>query len=494
MTLTILKKEFFETLRTPRFAVAVALCLVLLPLSTYVNVKEYEQRLAVYQESDRLLHEPWTRLSFGYDTPIEGFRPPSPYSVFSTGLDHLLPNKIVTSRDAFTFTNNQWITNPRAVLSGRIDLLFVVSTILSLMAFLFAASSFSAKIDDGELRFTLSSPVSRTQLLFGKLVGGFLALLLPYFAGLALASAIIAVVGMVFPPDWVPYFVLTLAVSVLFLLSQFALAALVCFIVPRPGASLVVLMFVWTIVTFVMPRTSPMIAELIYPAPSRLTIDLQKDAFRHRSEMSLIRDLIPIEDSVTAANGVNPLDLRHPLNPLATEKENVVQRGYWQRVKPLVMKSQQDVADESLRLDQQYEESARKHEGLSRSLTLLTPAGCFGSFLAGISGTGVREMENLISNAALFHQQAFDGVYSRFTKEVYARGESIVLTGGNEALKTVPQIPYLAYKRVVVAQILPSLILEIGILALYVVVFLVGVFVRFSSLNLVDRPTAGERR
>jgi ABC-type transport system involved in multi-copper enzyme maturation permease subunit len=493
MTATILKKEFFETLHTPRFAVAVVLCVVLIPLSTYVNVKDYEQRLAAYQQSDRMLHEQWTRPSVGYDTPLDGFRPPAAYSVFSSGLDHLLPNTIVTNRNAYSFTNNQWITNPRAVLSGRIDLLFVVNTILSLMAFIFAASSFSAKIDDGELRFTLSSPVSRSQLLFGKLAGGFLALLLPYFAGLALASAIIPVVGMTFPPDWAPYIVLALAVSVLFLLSQFALAALVCLIVPRPGASLVVLMFVWTIVTFVMPRTTPMIAELLYPAPSRQTIDLQKDAFRHRAEIALTRDLTPIEDSVMAANGVNPLDLRHPLNPLAMEKERVVQGWYWQRVKPLVMKSQQDIADESLRLDQQYEESARKQEGLSRSLALLTPAGCFGTFIAEISGTGVREMENLISNAARFHQQAFDGVYSRFSKEVYARGESVVPAAGNETLTTVPQIPYLVYKRVDVAKIFPSLILEVGILTLYAVVFLAGVFVRFHTLNLVDRPSAGER-
>jgi ABC-type transport system involved in multi-copper enzyme maturation permease subunit len=494
MTLTILKKEFFETLRTRRFAVAVALCLLLIPLSTYVNVKDYEQRLAAYQESDRLLHEPWTRISFGYDTPIEGFRPPSPYSVFSTGLDHLLPNKIVTSRDAFTFTNNQWITNPRAVLSGRIDLLFVVSIILSLLAFLFAASSFSAKIDDGELRFTLSSPVSRTELLFGKLIGGYLALLLPYLAGLALAGVIIATIGMVFPPDWATYFLLAFAVSALFLLSQFALAALVCLIVPRPGASLVVLMFVWIIVTFVIPQTTPMVAELIYPALPRQTVDLQKDLARHRCEMALQQQLFPIRDSMVAAYGLDPGQLRHPLDPLATEREKTIQTIYWQRIKPLVVLSQQDAADSTRRLDEQYQQSARKQEGLARALTLLTPVGCFGSFIAEISGTGVREMENLISNATLFHQQSFDGVYSRFSKEIYAQGQSIVPTGGKESLKAPPQIPYMTYQRVDVAKIFPSLILEVAILALYVVVLLVGLFVRFRTLNLVGRPSAGERR
>jgi ABC-type transport system involved in multi-copper enzyme maturation permease subunit len=493
MTLTILKKEFFETLRTPRFAVAVALCLTLIPLSTYVNVEEYEQRLADYQESERLLHEPWVRISLGYDTPIEGFRPPSPYSVFSAGLDHLLPNRVVTSRDAFAFTNNQWITNPRAVLSGRIDLLFLVSTILSLLAFLFAASSFSARIDDGELRFTLSSPVSRTQLLFGKLVGGFLVLLLPYFLGLALAGAIVGGVGMVFPPDWAIYFILAFATSVLFLFSQFTLAALVCLIVPRSSGLLIVLMFVWTIVTFVMPRTTPMIAGLIYPALPRQTVDLQKDLVRHRCDIVLQQQLFPIRDSMVAVYGVDPAQLRHPLDPLASEREKAIQTGYWQRVKPLVMKCQQEVADSSFRLDEQYQQSARKQEGLARALTLLTPAGCFGSFIADISGTGVREMENLVSNAALFHQQAFDGVYSRFNKEIYAQGESIVPTGGNESLKTPPRVPYMAYTRINVAQLASSLIPEIGILTLYAVVFLVGLFIRFRTLNLVDSPTTGER-
>ncbi len=493
MTLTILKKEFFETLRTPRFAVAVALCLVLIPLSTYVNVKEYKQRLAAFQESDRLLHEPWVRISFGYDTPIEGFRPPSPYSIFSTGLDHLLPNKVVTSRDGFTFTNSQWITNPRAVLSGRIDLLFLVSTILSLLAFLFAASSFSARIDDGEVRFTLSSPVSRTQLLLGKLLGGSLALVLPYVAGLALATAIVAGVAVVFPPDWPTYFLLAFAASVLFLFSQFTLATLVCLIVPRPGASLVVLMFVWSIVTFVMPQTTPMIAELIHPALPRQAVDLQKDLARHRCEIALQQELYPIRDSLVAAYGVDPAQLRHPLDPLATEREKTIQTVYRERIKPLVMKSQQEAADSSRRLDEQYQESARKQESLAHSLTLLTPTGCFGSFMVEISGTGVREMENLVSNAALFHRQTFDGVYSRFNKEIYAQGESIVPAGGKESLTTPPRIPYMTYSMVKVGQIVPSLLPEIGFLTLYVVVFLGGVFFRFRTLNLVDRPTAGER-
>jgi ABC-type transport system involved in multi-copper enzyme maturation permease subunit len=491
MTFTILKKEFFETLRTPRFAVAVALCLVLIPLSTYVNVKDYERRLAAYQESERLLHEPWARISFGYDTPIEGFRPPSPYSIFSIGLDHLLPNIVVTSRDGFTFTNNQWITNPRAVLSGRIDLLFVVSTILSLLAFLFAASSFSARIDDGELRFTLSSPVSRSQLLFGKLIGGFLALLLPYLLGLALAGAIVAGVGPVFPPDWLFYVFLVLVVSVLFLLSQFTLAVLVCLIVPR--ASLVVLMFVWIIVTFVVPQTTPLIAELVYPALPRQTVDLQKELARHRCEIALLQELHSVPDSIVVAYGANPAQLRNPLDPRATERDKTIQAIYWERVKPLVLRSQHDAADSSSRLDEQYQQTVRKQEGLARALTLLTPAGCFGSFIAEISSTGVHEMENLMRNAALFHDQAFDAIYGRFTKEIYVRGENIVPTDREESLKSPPQAPNMAYERVDVAEIFPSLIPEVGFLALYVLAFFLGVLVRFRNLNLVDRPSTGER-
>jgi hypothetical protein len=377
------------------------------------------------------------------------------------------------------------------VLSGRIDLLFVVSIILSLLAFLFAASSFSASIDDGELRFTLSSPVSRSQLLFGKLIGGFLALLLPYLLGLALAGAIIAVVGLVFPPDWLFYAFLVLAVSVLFLFSQFTLAVLVCLTVPR--ASLIVLMFVWIIFTLVIPQTTPLIAELVYPALPRQTVDLEKELARHRCEIALVQELHSVRDSIVAAYGVNPDQLRHPLDPRATERDKTIQAIYWERVKPLVLRSQHDAADSSFRLDEQYQQTVRKQEGLARGLTLLTPVGCFGSFIAEISSTGVHEMENLKRNAALFHDQAVNAIYSRFTKEIYVRGENIVPTDREESLKSPPQVPYMAYERVDVAQIFPSLIAEVGILAFYAVALFVGVLVRFRTLNLVDRPSTGER-
>src|SRR6266404_609101 len=180
MLATLIKKEILEAVLSFRFIIAGLLCLVLIPLGIYVNMKDYERRLAVYQEAGRL-YEQRARGHINTNFEAEGYRPPSVLSVFSVGLEYFLPNKVTTSPGGHvTTTNDQGINNPQSLLFGKIDLLFNVSFVISLLALIFSFNAVTGEKEDGTLRLVMSSNVPRWQILLGKIIGNYLVLLVVF--------------------------------------------------------------------------------------------------------------------------------------------------------------------------------------------------------------------------------------------------------------------------------------------------------------------------
>ena len=83
----LLQKEIQDSITSLRFIIALILCLILIPLGMYVNLKDYEKRQGSYEQSVSIYQQ---------DHPLErsvarggkGFRKPSLFSIFSIGLEY----------------------------------------------------------------------------------------------------------------------------------------------------------------------------------------------------------------------------------------------------------------------------------------------------------------------------------------------------------------------------------------------------------------------
>ena len=138
MLKTLIRKEITETILDLRFVIAALLCVVLIPLGMYVSLKDYEQRLQEYQTSVQQYEQRSKETMFSGDFGAEGYRPPSPLSVFSGGLKDKLNMKVTTQYDGnYHIENLSQDENPQAVLFGKIDFAFIVGTVLSLLALIF---------------------------------------------------------------------------------------------------------------------------------------------------------------------------------------------------------------------------------------------------------------------------------------------------------------------------------------------------------------------
>ena len=216
-------------------------------------------------------------MGFG-DFGAEGYRPPSPLSVFSRGLKDKLNLKVTTQYDGdYRIEHFSEDENLQTVLFGKIDFAFIVSTVLSLLALIFTFSAITGEKESGTLRLIVAGSVPRWKVIFSKMVGSYVVFLVPVLVSflvgllflnssesLSLSGRHFATIGLV------------LVVTVLFLFCVFNLGIFISVLTHRSIVSMIGVLFVWVLLVLVIPKMSSMVAQVVHPVQSRQVVDTEK--------------------------------------------------------------------------------------------------------------------------------------------------------------------------------------------------------------------------
>ena len=166
----LVAKEIAETVLDLRFAIAALLCVVLIPLGMYVSQKDYERRLTSYQAEHQMYRQRYGK-DVRWDVEAQGFRPPSILSVFASGVDPFLPDKVITSRSGLLrIAKEPGTENPHSLLFGKADFLFNVAFVVSFAALIFTFNSISGEKEMGTLRLMIANSIPRSRILLSKIV------------------------------------------------------------------------------------------------------------------------------------------------------------------------------------------------------------------------------------------------------------------------------------------------------------------------------------
>jgi ABC-type transport system involved in multi-copper enzyme maturation permease subunit len=421
MVLAAFTREPLVAVRSGRFLIALLLCLILMPLVTYVNASHYELRLTAFHMEEDLLEKPETHPSLGYNSPVETYRPPSPYSPFVMGLDRVLPDKIVVTPqevDLFTPSSKQTPFN------GTIDIEIIVAQLVSLLAFMFAASSLAGERESGELKFVLSGPLSGAGTLLCKFFGNASALVFALVYGFVGACFVAPIASHHLPPDWFYYGITLFALSVIYLLSQLALGMFVATFVRR--ASMVVLVVIWVVLALIVPRIIPLLADLVVPVQPPYLVKLEKDAASTRSEFEKQRFTYNLYDSTMRSFGLDPATVRLPVSPSASPQEIRAHERYWALASPTVSRLDAELLEVSSRLESEAATQLKNQEDLASLLDWFSPTSVFSATAAQLSGTGRAALQSVRESASAFRKQVGEELYARFEKRTYGLSGSVV--------------------------------------------------------------------
>jgi len=503
MLRTLIIKEIAETVLGLRFTATTLLCLVLIPLGMYVGREDYEQRFAGYQEKYQAYRQ-------RHGTPeipatgreeAQGFRPPSILSIFASGLDPFVPDTVITSSAGlFRTVKEPDIDNPQSLLFGKLDWLSSITLIVSLMVLILTYDAISGEKEKGTLRLIIANSVPRHRILLCKIVGKYVAFLVPFGISVLIALLILEASPLISitSPQVGPTLLVILGVTLLFILTMVCLGVCISTFTRHSMGSIMVLFLAWALFVLGVPRACPILAEIIHPLQDSAGIDFTKRAAREdivrpfqqtkrevdkkqRAERAaLMREEGQKRKEIAARvrkKGREPTD-----EDFVEASQDINNRFQASRTKyselaaQLARECNMQIAEKLERIERDYQNKRNAQSAVAMNLCRISPVSCYAYVVSGLTCTGVAEPDNFFRNAQRFQNQVEDVFYSQVTWGLGVRKRD----AGFDRYDP-PPFPDMDYGYPTLAENIQTVWPDILLLGLFSVFFGTLAFVRFSK-------------
>jgi ABC-type transport system involved in multi-copper enzyme maturation permease subunit len=510
---TLVGKEIAETMLGLRFAIVTLLCIVLIPFGMYVSRKDYEHRLASYQRELQTYRQRYSTppppLTGGEEA--QGFRPPYVLSIFASGLDPFMSDKVFTSQSGlFRTVKESGIDNPQSLLFGKTDFLFNVMFIISLAALIFTFNSISGEKERGTLRLMIAHSIPLSRILLSKIIGKYIVLLVPFMISVLIALLILdasPVVSIVSPKIW-PALLTILAATLIFIFGMVSLGVCVSTFTSHSMGSIVLLFFVWAIFIIGVPRMSPMIAESIYPVESGSVFSFRKRMVREDIEKQFeqvkketidskwdkekeIVDKMQLKDTIELADQKKALGIEvsfevvkndpdfQKLRKKFNQKYKELNDKYEPQVDHLFEECQRRIGNELNRMEQDYRNRRNIQFSIATNLARISPVSCYAYIVSGLSGTGIDEPDNFVRNAEMFQEDINQTLYD---KVLYIFGRQKKASGFN--IDDLISFPDMRYRYFNLAEVLQTHWPDVLLLCLFDVLFCALALMKFNRYDV----------
>jgi ABC-type transport system involved in multi-copper enzyme maturation permease subunit len=407
-------KEIQEIVTNARSLFVMLICVVLIPLGLYVSTKEYEQAKTAYIDAERMYIE-GNKDNRGMQFIAEGYIPPSPLSIFSSGLSGYLPNKISTnSQGVWQAINDHGINNPIALLFGKIDFYFIVTFILSLLAFIFTFNSITGEKESGTLRLIAANPVHRWKIIFAKIVGNYTVFLVSFFAGIISGLVLLTLTTNVpiLSTSYLLPFVMILIISLMFLFILFNLGILLSIKTKNSGASITASLLLWVLIAVIIPKISPMIAQIVYPIETEEVVNKKKTMKREEIQEEYDKERGALLSAIMKENGLNAETFNIFSSwddPAFTTSRN----KYDKKISDIKNKYEIRKVEEIEKIERNYNSKKHVQQNIAKNISRISPVSSFTFLINDITHTGLGELKNIETNGNQFRQYTESEYYSR---------------------------------------------------------------------------------
>lgn len=472
---TLVIREIQGAIIDFRFWVVLVLCLSIIPLSFYVSVKNYSQRLSDYQQEVQSYKD---RTSVSSHMAAEGVHPPSPLSIFSQGLGNKMPYKVITSNDGNYRIEYAKPDNKQDLL-GEIDFAFIVAFVLSILAIVFTFSAISGDKESGVLRGILSNAVLRRQVLMAKLLGNYLVFLVPFLLSILVSLLVVYFSGVIpiFSKELFPAVLVMTGISLVFLFALFNLGLWISALARNSILSINVLLLIWIVLGLVIPKISPIIGAVIYPVESTGVYESKKMFLR----LNFTKELEKEERDLF-------LKVRSQLRPGETGVNGGwtdVLSAYDEQYEPVREKHEQLLTSEMEKLVNDYTLRCNRQNNLARSIARLSPVYAVNRLMAEFSGTGYSEADYFMRQAHVYQDYIKQNYYDKMKFKVYRDEGGYMTKGAGNSGDRPTEVPTLEnYKSISLDQIFQQNWVDIMLLCLYSLLFFMCGFISFLRFDV----------
>ncbi len=477
----ILLKELREITGSAKFAVTFGICSMLIILSFFAGIKNYETRMEEYNSSTAANLRPYkdtTDWDHVRDHRIS--LTPKPLASLIVGLSNDIPrDAYINGRDTPSFSRSNYSQQPVFSVFRFLDLEFVFQVIFSLFAILFAFDAVNGEKERGTLRLSFANSLPRAGYILGKLAGSFLALALPLLIPILIGALLIPVMGVSLTVDeWIRLSLFILC-GMLYLGVFLTLAVFISCLTQRPSSSFLFLLIIWVCSVLIIPRASVLIAGNAVEVPSTEEISVQVLQLQRQNARESDKKLGEVFQQVLQESRQN--------RDKGPEFMKNRQEELYGELDILRDKLDKNVDDLKSRLNEERTNMQIKQEKLAFGISRISPAAVFTLSATTLADTSMELRNHFMENA-----KAYSKSFADFFRNKTGRSIDSEMNFNRERedkkkqarLINVNEIPEFAYQAPDLPVILHDALPDIALLFLFNLVFFIGAFTAFLRYDL----------
>jgi ABC-type transport system involved in multi-copper enzyme maturation permease subunit len=304
------------------------------------------------------------------------------YSEFIVdGKQNIFPDAFFIKVDNISLPEKVFAYNERLQQIPSIDWSFIISILFSFLIFILTYDAISGEKEKRTLQLLFSNSITKTEYLFGKIIGVTLSVMMPLIVGILLNLAVIFVLGN-FPITAVLMIKIALFIfySIIFIVTFVSIGLFISSISRNSLTSLIILALFW-IVSIII---TPVVCKMIITNRLKVTNTAELDKQLKEAE-SRLPDLYAIHQAGERGPIVGRID-NYKLERGAMDAKNEINA------------EKQKIVDEFLRI--------RINQAKSYyNLINLSPVYLFQHIIENLFNTGLNRDISLIDQAKKFQRQ-----------------------------------------------------------------------------------------
>jgi len=466
----LVEKEVREILGSMKFVITFTACAVLIILAFYMGAQNYALSRTQYEAARAQNLKQLEGLTDWFSVKSQRvFLPPQPLATLVNGVSNDIGRTIeVEGRGELTADDSRYNDDPIFAIFRFLDLDFIFGTILSLFAILLGYNAVSGEKEQGTLRLALANPVSRNRYILGKLLGSAIALVIPLIIAILIGCLMLLILRHPMSgEDWLRlgFIIVT---GLLYAGVFLTLSIFISSVTYKSSNSFLILLSVWIFGALIVPRASVLIAGRAVDIPSVDETIAQKTRY---SSQLFKEDRIKMTQFRPTSSG---------------DPEKMV--GEFNRF-------MEDIADErekkqnefNARINEDRDNKLRRQERISFNLARVSPSTSMTLAATALAGTSL-DLKNHFIDEATDYQKAFGDFMAEKTG-AKPGGRMMMMKiklGDEEEPKQIDpnELPEFRYHSLPLAQSVNAAFPDLGILAIYNLLFIAGSFRAFGRYDL----------
>lgn len=279
---TLILKEFKNILLSPKFIYTFLTASVLILLSVYIGIQEYETAMRQYENGMRLSEQLLQERSGWNGASTTVFRKPDVMQIFVSGINNDAGRMSdISKQEPVKLRSSMFADDPIFAVFRTIDLAFIIQVVLSLLAILFTYDAINGERENGTLKLVLSNAVPKSKYLLAKLAGLWSGLIVPLSIPVLLSLLMVMIFNIPMSGVW-QRLALFFGLGLLYFTFFICCGLLASALTRSSSASFLFLLVFWITAVLIIPRIGTMAAGQFVETKGQAELESQISAYSNQ--------------------------------------------------------------------------------------------------------------------------------------------------------------------------------------------------------------------